>query len=154
MRTDHNCLCIFVELRTFRSGSVHDHRNGHFNPLAAPVFRQSVCMGEFFVVHKTTLLHSGCWPNVLRIQPYSPRGKLKTGFRVCLRTGVTPCTANSVPRLGTPFTLPPSRQPSSLELNRISNVASVSRSDSARCPVAQPIRHLYAFPLGKDGATC
>ena len=57
MRTDDKSLRIFVELRTFPSGSVHDHRNGHFNPLAASVFRQSVCLGEFFVVHKTTFLH-------------------------------------------------------------------------------------------------
>jgi len=57
MRTDDKCLRIFIELRAFPSGSVHDHRNGHFNPLAAPVFRQSVCTGEFFVVHKTAFLH-------------------------------------------------------------------------------------------------
>jgi len=64
MSTDDKCSRIFVELRTFPSGSVHDHRNGHFNPLAASVFRQSVCIGEFFVVHKTnfcTLVRLDCW---------------------------------------------------------------------------------------------
>jgi len=57
MRIDDQCLRIFVELRALPSGPVNDHRDVHFYPLAAPVFRQSVSIGEFFVVHKTTFLH-------------------------------------------------------------------------------------------------
>ncbi len=88
MRIDDKCLRIFVELRAFPLGSVDDHRNVHFYPLATAVFRQSVCTGEFLVVHKTTFLHFD--PDGPLIQTYSPRRKVETGFRVCLRAGGTP----------------------------------------------------------------
>jgi hypothetical protein len=54
MGIDDKCLRIFVELWAFAASPVNDHRNVHFYPLAATVFRQSVCIGAFLVVHKTT----------------------------------------------------------------------------------------------------
>jgi hypothetical protein len=102
MRTDDQCLRIFVELRTFPSGPVNEHGNGHFNSLAAPVFRQSVCIAEFFVVHKTTFLHFDPAGLLVRLSSCAADPTLqsaretKNWLQGLFKDRVNPCTANAV----------------------------------------------------------
>jgi len=110
MRIDHKCLRIFVELRAFPAGPVNDYRNVHFYPLAAPVFRQSVCVGESFVVHKTTSSAT-----VLNVQS---KRETKNCLKGLFKDRSDPLYCQFSPKSRDPSdvpALPPSRQPGSSE---------------------------------------
>jgi hypothetical protein len=113
MRIDDKCLRIFVELRAFPSGPVNDHRNVHFYPLAATVFRQSVCIGWFLAVHKTT-------SHAADLNVQSKR-ETKNWLQGLFKDRSDPLYRQFSPKSRDPFDVPAllaSRQPSSSELKQ------------------------------------
>lgn len=51
MRTDYQCLRIFIKLRAVTWRSVNDKRNAQINPLATPVLQPWFWTAESLVVH-------------------------------------------------------------------------------------------------------